>query len=146
MSDLADRFKPDPKAVQLARPVRRYRRPVAGAKRWQQIADDKQGPCRICSRPPPNELHHVIPRDRGGSDTQANIVPLCHKCHVQVELRSPAACLVLVEGLWRDDQRPGFDEYSYAVTRGGEAFAETIYGITYHAPRSGAKENEPARG
>ena len=73
--------KPFPKGVQLARQTKRYRRKVASPKRWQQIAEVKQGPCRVCGHPAPNQLAHLVSRAHGGSDTEANVVPLCQDCH-----------------------------------------------------------------
>lgn len=73
--------KPFPKQAQLARTAKRYKRKVASAKRWQQIFEAKQGPCRVCAAPPPNQMAHLVSRAHGGSDTEANVVPLCQDCH-----------------------------------------------------------------
>ena len=51
---MTDEAKPYPKAQQLARGERRYRRKVASAKQWQRIAAEKQGPCRVCRDPASN--------------------------------------------------------------------------------------------
>lgn len=125
--------QPFPKATQLARKERRYRRKVASPKQWAAIHASKQGPCRCCGAPPPNTLHHVIPRDRFGDDVAENLVPVCWSCHDLIERRDPAACRTLVESLWRDGQEPGprggpTDEYSYAAAK-DERFAESIYGV-----------------
>lgn len=116
--------KPLPKTAQLARKERRYRRKVASPKQWQAIAADRQGPCLTCGKPSPNELHHVLPRDRGGDDTAKNIVPLCHRCHELVEMRWPEFVRAFVGSL--DD-----DTYAYAVTNGGENVWERVYGLRY---------------
>lgn len=115
---------PHSKETALARQERRYKRQVASPKRWQAIADSKQGPCRVCAAPAPNELHHIVSRAQGGSDTESNIMPLCRTCHGLVEHRDPGACRLLVESLTDA-------EYSYAVHRGGEGFLERRYGIRY---------------
>ena len=36
--------------------------------------------CVLCPKEP-TELHHVIFRSHGGSDTEENCVMLCHDCH-----------------------------------------------------------------
>lgn len=118
---------PYPKDRQLARGERRYTRKVASAKRWQQIADAKQGICRCCPVPPPNQLHHVVSRAHGGADTEANIVPLCDICHDQVTRRNKQACVRLVASLTDA-------EYAYAVEHGGEDFFERAYGLEYSRP------------
>jgi 5-methylcytosine-specific restriction endonuclease McrA len=32
------------------------------------------------------QLHHLVPRSRGGDDTLGNIVPLCRRCHELVTI------------------------------------------------------------
>lgn len=128
--------QPNPKASVLAPRVKKYRRKPATPKQWAALHSEKNGPCRLCAKPGPSQLHHVIPRDRGGDDIAENLVPLCQPCHQKVELRAPAVCAALIESLWRDGPDPGprggpKDEYSYAVEKGGEDFAERIYGIRY---------------
>src|SRR5581483_8428162 len=87
--------EPYPKETQLSRGERRYTRKVASPKRWQQIIDAKGDECRICTfiRDHPENAaemgltldqdkglsvsyHHLVPRGIGGSDTEANIVPI----------------------------------------------------------------------
>lgn len=76
--DLAKQeVQPFSKETQLARQTKRYHRKVASPKRWEGIAAAKQGPCRVCGKAAPNELHHLIPRSQGGSDTESNMVPMC---------------------------------------------------------------------
>lgn len=116
--------RPLSKSSQLARGNRRYTRKVASARRWQQIADAKQGPCRCCDAPPPNQLHHTLSRSQGGSDTESAIVPLCQRCHQLVEERDPAACRALVLSLTDA-------EYAWLVEAAGESVFERRYGITY---------------
>jgi len=80
---------PYPKEKQLARGERRYRRKVAGGKRWQALWDEKRGPCRICGDVVSSlmELHHLVFRSHFGDDTADNLVPLCHGCHCAITLR-----------------------------------------------------------
>ncbi len=86
---------PDPKSRTLARLQKRYRRKVATPKQWQAIQNAKQGPCRVCEAPPPNELHHLVSRAALGDDVAENIVPLCPVCHDAITCRDTAAMLLL---------------------------------------------------
>lgn len=119
--------EPYPKTQQLARKERRYTRKVASPKRWAAIADAKQGPCRVTNEPPPNELHHLVPRAIGGSDTESNIVPLSAEAHRLVTAGDKAACAALRRSL-------SDDEYSYAVETLGEARFEARYPVTWEKP------------
>ena len=38
-------------------------------------------PCLCCSKPGPNEAHHVKSRGAGGGDTYFNLISLCTDCH-----------------------------------------------------------------
>lgn len=120
--------EPYSKARQLARGKRRYRRHVASAKGWQRIQNEKLGPCRICRDPGRNgslfgkiALHHVVPRDLGGDDYAANIVPLCFDCHTAVTALRPKACRALLGKLTKDER-------AYAVDRLGDNW-QRVYGI-----------------
>lgn len=138
--DLArDDVQPYFKETQLARRVKKYRRKVASPKQWQAIFADKQGPCRLCAAAGPSQMHHLVPRDRGGDDVAENMIPLCAACHQLVELRHPDACLALVISTWRDQPDPGDrggaqDEYSYACEKAGDDWPETIYRLRYRRP------------
>lgn len=112
------------KSGQLARKTRKYRRKVASPKQWQAIAAERQGPCLVCGTKPPNELHHILPRDRGGEDKAKNICALCRICHDRIELRQPDAVRKFLAAL--DD-----DTYAYVVTNGGEDVWERVYGLRY---------------
>jgi len=38
--------------------------------------------CKICLKTTDNiEIHHIIPKSRGGSDDDRNLIRLCTKCH-----------------------------------------------------------------
>ena len=43
----------------------------------------KHPTCARCGRPA-EVVHHIIPRDKGGSDRSANLVALCRSCHSKV--------------------------------------------------------------
>jgi 5-methylcytosine-specific restriction endonuclease McrA len=115
---------PLPKEAQLARGDRRPKRVRASKARWEQIAEKKQGPCRVCQGRPPNQLHHLVPRSQGGSDTEANIVPLCADCHRRVTGYDRAACALLRVSL--TDL-----EYAYATETLGEGRFEARYPVAY---------------
>ena len=122
---------PDPKSRSLTRGRPKYRRHVAGPKQWQRIADEKQGPCRVCGSVEANgrlygkiQFHHLVSREDRGDDLPENIVPLCSRDHELVTQRNSQACSVLLATL--DDA-----EYAYMVERGGENYAERAYGMEY---------------
>lgn len=116
---------PYPKTRQLARGERRYTRKIASPKRWQAIADAKQGPCRTgCGAQGPNELHHIVSRGNSGADTESNITPLCTDCHALVTGRDGKTIRAFVANLSNE-------EYAYAVEHGGEDFFERAYGLVY---------------
>jgi len=117
---------PDPKT----RPTGKGRafRIVATKDEWATIAAAKQGPCRVCVLPESNgsywkqiELHHVIPRSRGGDDVPANIVPLCRYCHGLVSAYDAEALRKLGRSL-------SPDERGYVVQMLGEYGPERLFG------------------
>lgn len=123
--------EPFPKAQQLARGARRYRRFTASAKQWQVLAQTKNGPCRVCLTSASNghvyskiQLHHVVSRAQGGDDYAANLVPVCPNCHRLLHNREPEACRALCASLTDS-------EYAYALQKCGESFFERAYGIEY---------------
>lgn len=116
--------KPYPKAVQLARSERRYVRKVASPKRWQQIADAKQGPCRATGAPPPNDLAHIIPRSEGGPDSEWNIVPLAREPHRLFDARDPETCRKVLASLTDH-------EYAGLIKFGGEGVFERRFRIRF---------------
>ncbi len=138
--DLArEPFKPYPKTQQTAVRVKKYRRKVASAKQWQAILADKQGPCRLCGAPPPSQMHHLIPRDRGGDDVAENCIPLCAECHGRIEAREPGLCGALVASTWTNQPEPGpnggaHDEYSWACEHYGNDWPEKIYRVRFVRP------------
>ncbi len=42
--------------------------------------------CKICARQEELEIHHVIPKSRGGLNFLENLITLCTKCHKEVHL------------------------------------------------------------
>ena len=131
MALVSDEAKPYPKASQLARGERRYRRKVASAKDWQLIIAAKQGPCRVCRDVLTNgrvqatiEFHHLVKRGAPffGDDVEENIVPLCADCHSLVTLRYPLALEVLAARLLDS-------EYTYIIEKLGESGMERLFGV-----------------
>jgi 5-methylcytosine-specific restriction endonuclease McrA len=52
-----------------------------------------EGKCRLCERPAnvrPLTRHHLVPQRYEGTWTNENIVPLCRRCHDQVDGCPPA--------------------------------------------------------
>lgn len=37
--------------------------------------------CRKCGSDEDLEVHHIIPVSKGGTNSQANLITLCHRCH-----------------------------------------------------------------
>lgn len=121
--------EPHPKAKQLARGERRYRRKVASPKQWQAIIAAKQGPCRVCCQPISNgrglglvEFHHLVSRAQGGDDVADNIVPLHNICHGSVTLRAPGALQALSRSL-------SDAEYAYVIGKLGEGGMARLFGV-----------------
>ena len=104
--------EPDPKP----RP-----RHVATSEEWQVLRDLKLGPCRICSDDYQPELHHLLSRSLQGDDAAPNLVPLCRRCHTEVEAHDELACRQL--GLNLTDP-----ELAYLTERKYEGYADTRYG------------------
>ena len=129
--------KPYPKAMQLARGERRYRRKIASPKQWQAIIAAKGGTCRLLESVMTNldlrgrrgqlgpvQYHHLVPRDLGGDDVADNIIPLCDLCHRGITDRLPGHVTALLHTL-------SDAEYAYAVGKAGEDVWERVYGIRY---------------
>lgn len=124
---------PYPKAQQLGRGTKRYRRKIASPKQWQAITAAKRGPCRVCKQPTTHlqafaaasvTWHHVVPRDFHGDDVRDNIVPLCFACHTKVTALDWWACRHLLRSLTDA-------EYAYAIDKLGEGTFERVYRVTY---------------
>jgi 5-methylcytosine-specific restriction endonuclease McrA len=117
--------KPYPKAQQLSRGERRYRRKVASPKQWAAIRSAKLdgAKCRICVEPA-SELHHVVTRGALGDDVPDNLVPVCRECHRDLTGREPGIGAELLRLL-------SDAEYAYMIERGGEDYPERAYGVTY---------------
>ena len=40
--------------------------------------------CALCSNPQGIQAHHMIPRSKGGKDTEMNLITLCTYCHFAI--------------------------------------------------------------
>jgi len=115
--------EPFPKASQLARGERRYRRKIASPKQWQAIIAAKGKRCRLCASPAWIQYHHLVPRDRYGDDVEDNIVPLCLVDHELVTRAHRLALYRLGESLTDA-------EYAYVVAKLGEGGMERLFGVS----------------
>jgi hypothetical protein len=115
---------PYPKSKQLARGERRYRRKVASPKQWAAIRAAKLNgqKCRVCANAYAEELHHLVARDMGGDDVQANLVGLCREDHRYIEHREPQELRRLAESLTPD-------EAEYVFVKLGEGAMERLFGV-----------------
>lgn len=117
---------PYPKAKQLARGERRYRRKVASPKQWAAIMAEKGRYCRIAESYPHQfehvHYHHLVPRSRGGDDVPDNLVPLCVRHHERVTNNDPLTLRLLLEGLY-DEER------AYMVRKLGADAPRRLFGV-----------------
>lgn len=118
--------RPYPKAQQLARGERRYRRKVASPKQWQAIHAAKGRTCRLASDLCGQgvQYHHIVERDAPhfGDDVADNIVPLCAWHHELVTYRMPNSLAALAASLTDV-------EYAYVVGKLGEGGMERLFGV-----------------
>lgn len=119
--------EPYPKARQLARGERRYRRKVASPKQWAAIRAEKLTGCRLAATECVGkayvcELHHLVSRSQGGDDVADNLVALCASCHHRVTGRHPAPLAALAASL-------SDSEYAYVVGKLGEGAMGRLFGV-----------------
>jgi len=120
--------EPFPKASQLARGERRYRRKIASPTEWAEITVAKilGQTCRLrdfggCTGT--LERHHVVSRSRMGDDVTDNIVPLCRGHHERITARHTGPCRMLAASL-------SDAEYAYVVAKLGEGGMERLFGVS----------------
>jgi 5-methylcytosine-specific restriction endonuclease McrA len=137
--------RPDPKPVSEGgigrkKPRRGWRtrgRKMATREEWESLRAKKLygQPCRFVDlaaftgakahRAPmlqvATELHHLVPRSRGGDDVADNLVPLCADCHDAVER-------------WEDERARLAEkltdaEHAYIVAKLGEGGMGRLFGV-----------------
>lgn len=75
--------------AQVARPGQKNRSPIPPGTRRRVLARDRhrcQGPG--CTNTRFLEVHHIVPRSRGGTHREENLVTLCGACHRRVHEKS----------------------------------------------------------
>jgi hypothetical protein len=79
--------RPYSKEAQLGvgRPKARGRK-KASASTWRELHARKNGPCRLCEKPGPSHLHHLLSKARGGRMRRG----ICVHCARTVICSSPA--------------------------------------------------------
>jgi hypothetical protein len=95
-------------------------RHVATSEEWEQIFDQKNGFCRVCSWEGAIEMHHLVGRDLGGDDVPENIVALDNLCHKLVEERKQPECGRLRAKL-------SAEEIAYVLGKKGQGFLDRYY-------------------
>ncbi|QYY44732.1 HNH endonuclease (plasmid) [Aneurinibacillus thermoaerophilus] len=82
--NLAEEFHPVPKpSFKRSRPKRKSRSEFSASVR--QKIDKRDGKyCQECGNPNAPEMHHVMPRGRGGRGVVTNGLRLCVSCHDKI--------------------------------------------------------------
>jgi 5-methylcytosine-specific restriction endonuclease McrA len=126
--EVTPRWRPEPSPGGIGQPKTRASqrfREKASPQRWREIRARKLGPCLVCrylevEQERPSTLHHVVAKSLGGSDTEANCVPLCGTgttgCHGLVEKHDPDTCALFAAAVQRFDDAA----YAYAIEKLGE--------------------------
>jgi 5-methylcytosine-specific restriction endonuclease McrA len=76
--------KDNPERAALASRLKKQRRRAAGvltADEWRQIQAQYGHLCLACGSDGPLTIDHIVPVSRGGSNTAANVQPLCGPCN-----------------------------------------------------------------
>lgn len=104
-------------------------------RRRREVLERDDYTCRHCERHEDMrgvslEVHHIVPRSRGGTHQKANLVTLCAHCHKQVHngsVTAPSDPLGYLDRVkeevrsfqWRQANLTGFDSQSIARKVGG---------------------------
>src|SRR5688500_13770997 len=81
-ASLADRLKkPRPRLLDKRKAAREKLSAWKGVRRVV-LARDK-GRCRVCDMKA-YDVHHLLPRSRGGRDVESNLVSVCRLCHTDI--------------------------------------------------------------
>ena len=76
-------FRPVPKPTKKRRVPTRKKRGQFSKETAQAIIDRDDGLCRVCKRLG-EQIHHVMPKGRGGRGTFTNGVYVCQSCHAEI--------------------------------------------------------------
>ena len=62
--------------------------------RWKKIRDRYAAAHPLCEEclkegkiTPMDEVHHILPINRGGTDEETNLMSLCHSCHEKIHIK-----------------------------------------------------------
>ena len=66
--------------------------------------------CAAKFKKPELSVHHIVPREEGGGDHNANLVTLCHKCHDHVEVNELRTIVDIIGSYEENDTQEGDDE------------------------------------
>lgn len=76
-------LRPVPKNPYKRRKPTRRKRNNFSKKIKQEVYDEVDGKCQQCGGRG-EQVHHVMPRSRGGRGVKTNALLLCHSCHETV--------------------------------------------------------------
>lgn len=51
---------------------------------YEYLVTESRGLCNYCHRATFDEVHHIIPVEKGGSNEYDNLIPLCGSCHSKI--------------------------------------------------------------
>ena len=54
----------------------------------QRIIKQHDSKCQSCGYKGTVDLHHIIPKNKGGNDNEENLMLLCYPCHLKIEGRN----------------------------------------------------------
>lgn len=81
-------FLPVPKpSYKRRKPTRKQRNNFSSKIRLQILERDGEV-CKECGHRKATQIHHVMPRSRGGRGVETNGLPLCHECHTQIHMNA----------------------------------------------------------
>jgi len=55
--------------------------PQAYRSLWRRILERDGWRCQDCGITTDLQVHHIVPRGRGGADVEQNLITLCASCH-----------------------------------------------------------------
>lgn len=76
-------LRPVPRPRHKRRVPKQRQRNAFSSKVRKQIMQDSDGACRSCGRRA-TQIHHVMPRGRGGRGVYSNGMAVCNDCHTKI--------------------------------------------------------------